>query len=388
MKATRTFVLGAAVLGISLVAPRPSTAGVYHTNFNTKCSECHTMHYSQQHKYADNTAAGPPEQAAFSTGPHEALLRAEPNDLCLSCHENQTFAPDVLHANTNGGVRQAGALNDGSDPDYPETSGHTLGSTATPRGFVAGKYGPTASYSYDPAVGLECVHCHTPHGSGRGGNDISTATSTAGVSDNPYRNLLSMRGVVVSFEKKATGTPTVSLGADTVIRKWYGDGVSTLAERYDHSNVDFLEPVADNSGMAAFCKGCHAQFHGNSTTENTAEMWDTADAAWLRHPAAEGNISANTFKTKVNRVKVMSPTGDWGPTDGSAWTAPSDLTPTCITCHKGHGNKNPFGLVYMGNGSTAGGITEEGDADGTQPAVDGGGARKLCKQCHGMGGAA
>jgi len=65
---------------------------------------------------------------------------------------------------------------------------------------------------------------------------------------------------------------------------------------------------------------------------------------------------------------VMTNTGNWTP--GSA-SEVEDHSPTCLTCHKAHGNRNPFGLIFMGN---TGRITEEGTTGGRY--VD------LCRQCH------
>jgi len=48
-----------------------------------------------------------------------------------------------------------------------------------------------------------------------------------------------------------------------------------------------------------------------------------------------------------------------------------------MSCHKGHGNKNAFGLVYVVGTGT---LTEEGD-NGTD-------MRNTCRACHRQGGAA
>lgn len=46
-----------------------------------------------------------------------------------------------------------------------------------------------------------------------------------------------------------------------------------------------------------------------------------------------------------------------------------------MSCHKAHGNRNPFGLIFMtGTGAT---VTEDGD---------GGVYKDLCRQCHTQGG--
>ncbi len=63
-----------------------------------------------------------------------------------------------------------------------------------------------------------------------------------------------------------------------------------------------------------------------------------------------------------------------GPT--GTYTSPS---PFCQSCHKAHGNQNPFGLIYMAR--SGGTITEEGTTTG-DPKV---GIRNLCGQCHGQG---
>jgi len=54
-------------------------------------------------------------------------------------------------------------------------------------------------------------------------------------------------------------------------------------------------------------------------------------------------------------------------------TTDKTITPSCFSCHKGHGNNNTFGLIFMGGNST---ISEEGD---------GGSFRGMCHQCHSQG---
>ena len=62
----------------------------------------------------------------------------------------------------------------------------------------------------------------------------------------------------------------------------------------------------------------------------------------------------------------------------ASWDAPAaDVTPTCITCHKAHGNGNPFGLIFRAG---SGAPTEDGDTDGSS-------LRDLCGQCHVQGAA-
>ncbi len=57
----------------------------------------------------------------------------------------------------------------------------------------------------------------------------------------------------------------------------------------------------------------------------------------------------------------MSPTGQKPKPYGSATGydgTDTELTPSCMSCHKSHGNQNAFGLIYMVGTGT---VTEQGD---------------------------
>ncbi len=334
-------------VSVGLLMVTAARGGDYHNPPYLICSDCHTMHYSLQHDYS---GGAPPTLGGG--GPFRYLLRWDGNALCTSCHDGQTFAPDVVGSHVNGYVRQAGGTTTGATP-YDNWKGHTLSNQyVTPPGGTS-------------RMALACGSCHDPHGNAN------------------YRNL---GGTVPVTYAKGTNDTT----KDVFERKYYGDNVSSMAERYSVDNVDFNEPNTQQSAMGRFCRGCHTDFHGQKGDSNMGGN-GTGGTEWLRHPTADANIGAvggghsslTTFSSRFYRVKVMSPTGNWG-TQGQAWAnAPTDLTPTCITCHKAHGNQNPFGLIYMAG---TGPITEEGDAEGNGPPSAGGGARKLCKQCHVQGG--
>lgn len=347
-------------MGVAIIAPlamllltmgSPSArGGEYHSGANLVCSDCHTMHYSQSHAY-DGGAADP----LGAGGPFKYLLKEDSNELCKSCHDGQTDDPDVVGDHGNGYVRLGGGLTTGTAP-YENWKGHTLGATTAAPG---GTWTPGAE-------GLSCTNCHSQHGSASGATDVAGNAVTS-----QYRNLATRPGGISTRLGVSYAKGTNDLTKDIFMRGWtLGD----LKGNYGVDAIDYNEPVTTNSGMSRWCQGCHTAFHGASTSANMNSGGD-----WLRHPTADANISTSTFPNRLYRVKVMSATGNWG-TQGTAWTgAPADLTPTCTTCHKAHGNQNPFGLVYMkGDGP----ITEEGDAGGVAL-----GMRTLCKQCHGQGGA-
>lgn len=357
------------VFAVAILVPLAATAGDYHRSASLVCADCHTMHFSQTHGYqgADSTVGAASGFAGGFTplggaGPHAYLLRNEVNELCLTCHNGKTFAPDVVGPNANSYVRMAGALNEVSDGVLVQETGHTLGSTSSAPGS-------TPDWSAG-TTGLECTNCHFPHG---GAN---------------YRNLAGNPGNY-STQSRTYAAITYNAGAapnyaglfpnDLTKDVYEHDGsLNQLATHYATANVDYNEPAATpalyaGSAYAFFCKGCHSDFHG---AQGGTEVGGTGGQQWLRHPNAVANIGAvggghttyaqYTVAGKTNYVKTMSLSGVWPATDN---------TPSCFSCHKSHGNENAFGLIYMKGTGT---ITEEGD-NGTT-------VKELCRQCHSQGG--
>ncbi len=328
-------------IAMLMVCVPMAMAGDFHSGATLVCSDCHVMHYSQTHGYnADGTGFSTP---LGTTGPYHYLLRNDINDLCLTCHDGQMWAPDVLGVNTGSHVRQAGSLN--RPGNGFASTGHTLDATG-----VAPGSNPTWSNS----DGLNCTDCHQPHGYNANGNAWRNTKHDPGNYGFP--------GGIITY-----ATATNDLTKD--IYQVNDGGVST---HYSYSNVFFNEPDPTASAYADFCKGCHTDFHG---AKGGPEVGGAAGTEWVRHPAADADIGAHTgghsslglFTSRTNRVQVMSASGVWDP-------PAADNTPSCMSCHKSHGNQNSFGLIFM---SGTGTVTEEGD--------DGNVVKDLCKQCHVQG---
>lgn len=336
------------VVALTFLAPAAfAVPGDYHEGSTLDCAECHVLH--------PQPIAGLSGGLSQRVGP---LLKKDVNDLCLSCHDDSARAPDVL--GRNGGkypsdIREAGYLNRLGVSGQPST-GHTLDSLDP----APGSNPPwSAADESHGGRGLDCTHCHAAHGGEHGRH--------------PYRNLRDDAGNnrpgqgYVSYNTGLAGTNDLS--KDVFVR---------ASLRYDESSVDFNEPDRDDSAMARFCAGCHGEFHGRVGDPGTIGGERGPGGRYrgfVRHPAAGVNLalradgesgsSAMLYNQHANKVKVMSSSGVWSPVGG-------DATPTCVTCHKAHGNGNAFGLIYR---SGQGRLTEDGDSKGSQ-------VEHLCGQCH------
>lgn len=387
-----TIVVFAAAL--VMAAATAGSAGEYHSGANLLCYDCHTMHYSMQHGFDGGAVSSTMALGGnwlSTTGPNEFLLKAPANQLCLSCHDGQTFAPDVFEANTNASPsqgREAGALNDtaGAAP-YQTWKGHTLDSTATPPGFNPTAIGANANW-YDPTGGLECVSCHAQHG-----------PATA------YRNLGPYSLYTHGSALETYGRPTYLISAtdsDTTADVWInlasytaGSGsAATFNPYYDTANIWFnrndatqgTEQASNRIGI--FCAACHADFHGGPGDTNIGASSAALDG-FIRHPNAQVTIGAAGAQGYGGHSNLATYQNATGATQTRVKVAASDTTgytdasPICLTCHKAHGNQNPFALIFLNRNSTS--VDEQGGWLATQTHDLATGYRNLCGQCHGQG---
>lgn len=364
-------------------------AGEWHTGQNNLCTDCHTMHFSMQHTW-DGTGTvtnGTPAANGNwlgATGPNHYLLKAPANQLCLACHDGQTFAPDVMGANANPSPtqgRSAGALNDttGAAP-YQTFKGHTLGSTAQPPGANPAAVGRT-TLPYDPASGLECISCHTQHGIAGSYRNLGPRSYPGG---NPTYIIGTANDVTRDVWINMAAPYNVNSGSAATFNPFY-DSANITYNRTDPARAGTATTETSNR-LDTFCGACHGDFHG-APGDATVGGSAAAMHEFIRHPTGRavigtassqgygGTSSLSRFVGATTKVKVYS-----------SATGYTDATPGCVSCHKAHGNQNPFGLVFLNR--TAASVNEEGGyATGQVEAANGYqvGYRNLCGQCHGQG---
>jgi cytochrome c553 len=382
-----------ALVAVAFLAALPAIAGEWHTGSTNLCTDCHTMHFSQTHQWGSDlpigtTPAGDGNWLSTS-GPNAFLLKAPANQLCLACHDGQSFAPDVLATDFNAGVnRGAGALNETGVAlaGYEEWKGHTLGTTNRPPG-----YDPTATPAGDvfPAgTQLECTSCHTQHGLATvyrnlGPRALGTANlpkyvinTTNDVTKDVWVNIAPVGppeegGYIANTGDAATFNPFYSAN-------------NLLYNRIDKT----VGTAKTSNGIDTMCAACHGNFHGGQGDPGIGGD-PVADGGerFLRHPTAQEPLNAGAHGTSAlsryvgatTKVKVYT----------TNYTGYTDASPGCVSCHKAHGNQNPFGLVFLSRNATGGVITEEGGRGATDPPESANGYqvgyRNLCGQCHGQG---
>jgi hypothetical protein len=339
------------------------------------------MHFSQSHNW-DGTTPVPTTPAANgnwlgASGPNHYLLKLPANELCKSCHDGQTFAPDVVGVNTNMAPtqgRSAGALNDvASGAPYETWKGHTLDSTATPPGYDPTVVGLSATF-YDPSGGLECINCHLQHGALPNYRNLGPRNLTGGVIDYVIGTTNDPTKDVWVTIDRATYAP--NSGSDATFNPYY-DSANVAYNRNDAS----VGTTKTSNQMDTFCAACHGNFHGG--LGDTAIGGIAGAGEFIRHPTAQqtigsiggGHSDLPRFVAATTKVKVYSDMAGY-----------ADATPGCVSCHKGHGNQNPFGLVFLSRNATS--VGEEGGRATTDPPETAHGQigyRNLCGQCHRQG---
>lgn len=369
----------AVVAALGLTAA-PALAGEWHAGENNMCTDCHTMHFSQTHNWDGTTPVSqtPAEGGNWlgATGPNHYLLKLPANQLCKACHDGQAFAPDVVGTNFNAAPtqgRSAGALNElALGAPYESFKGHTLDSTDAPPGYNPAAVGVSPTF-YDPTGGLECINCHLQHGSPASYRNLGPRGAAGG---NPSYAINTTNDITKDVWINIAPPYTPNTGSATTFNPYY-DNASVQYNRIDGTagTTKFSNRI-DN-----MCGACHGDFHGGPGDATVGGV-GTPPVEFIRHPTGQvaigaaggGHSALANYAAATTRVKAYT-------VDRTAYT---NTTPGCVSCHKAHGNQNPFGLVFLDRNATS--VGEEGGfgADDTDTSLKTG-YRNLCGQCHRQG---
>jgi hypothetical protein len=328
MAMRQSIAVGSLLFGIVVVFVGTGDAGLYHTRNASACADCHKPRVGNASSVVvlASLVTTPP-------GPSTPVPR-DVNRTCLECHGGNV-EPSVVFGVSGNLIRQAGFLYSSGSPAH---TGHTLGGTDR---------APGGTWTPGPE-GLVCTDCHNPHG------EIGQ-----------YRNLVLRPGSAPDDRRIGFVIGVINDPSKDVWIKSSLDGIG----KYDARNIYFNQPREGRSAYGEWCQGCHTNLHAGATSRRPGGK------GWRRHPTSDARIGSHSvgecssfsrFSSLANRVPTMSASGEWPGRDN---------TPSCMSCHKAHGNANPFGLLYMAG---QGQLTEDGDSRGQAPF-------DLCHQCHTQG---
>lgn len=297
------------------------------------CSNCHTMHYSEDG--VDLTTGGP----------HAVLLKNN----CLGCHT--TGAADPLNDtdNTPYVASSTSAFSDDvclAGGFFPATMGtgnnndnhHGIGNLSDPAGKATGSF-------YTQGIdGLGCGGINGCHGNETDVSDMDAISGGHHNTSATYR-MLYVGGVAVDgssaedYEELIIKTP-----ATAVVSSGTGQNVNI-----------YCAGTPTGATISDLCAKCHGDFHGSGASSNT----QNATLEWIRHPTENviptGWAIGVTTYTPVGADYKNHPPGYDGAT--------LDITEkrvTCLSCHRAHGTANDDLLRWAYSTQVAGGGTTYG----------------------------
>lgn len=345
----KSLLVAASLVGAVCLLPAVSMAQV-----SGVCSNCHTMHNSQ-----DNAGALLPD-GTNQASPQRALTKGG----CVGCHTvagstgnsgttipyiKHTLAPNYMTddgAGTDtsetlaGGdfywVSQAGGDAKGHNVYLVTTEDGTLGST--PPGFDA-----SLNAAYDNGQRLTCAGTNGCHGDGLDSNSAATADDFADISGAHHGADAAIDG---STESKSFRFLKGILGNED--SDWEYQATASAHNQYkgvDRSGSSDATTAAGS--ISTLCAKCHGVFHQGAGNISSA---DDMSSPWVRHPTdfdmytvvdkEYGAYGGGAIGTGGGSYVVAAPlaSADVSAVKTTVMSAADESIVTCISCHRAHGS--------------------------------------------------
>ncbi|MBI4843216.1 MAG: hypothetical protein HY809_02685 [Nitrospirae bacterium] len=354
------------------IAALALVASSVNANITGVCSNCHTMHNSQD------------GAAVVGSGPNDVLLTSD----CLGCHGQGgsqkiisiggSEIPQVLHSDGTGDLA-------GGNFNYIGTLGDNRGHNIVdlvngddvldiPPGAEYGEHANPAKMVTDSV--LTCAGSNGCHGFRAIGGSSNlqalkgahhkniTTDSTSGFDDdyNSYRFLRKVKG---HENDGQVNSSTKWQNADANNHNEYFGATSPL--EFDancakcHSNAPSANIVPPQNTMSGFCGTCHMNFHLLTGTE-TSDMGigDSTVSPFRRHPTDVVLPGAGTEYNNYTSYSVEAPVARGVVPDSMSNVVTPDNSGVqgaivmCLSCHKAHASQYPDMLRWDYDGMVVG----------------------------------
>lgn len=289
----------------------------YHNGDTLRCSDCHVMHASEQHAWDGTTV---PDFPRVNLANDTLLRKADPLDVCLSCHDGMIGVPDVMTNDTNSLTERSAGFFDVAET--PNHRGHNLG-----RGLVSDPQICNRCHFDGQFATAEvtCIDCHNPHGNNRVRN-LQWASAPESV---PPQFAILMR-------PGATGL-----------------------DKYERVNVAYAYVAGQAREVTNMCIDCHHTFFDDSggwyTNPDGNDHWNrhpNFNSEWGAMQAIEGpsvrpshwNAGLGSGFDGARRVPSVAIGASDFATATTVDAARSAVF--CLSCHKAHGSDNAFSMTF------------------------------------------
>ena len=283
-----------------------------------QCSNCHTMHYSQ------NGASSMYE----SGGPFAALLTGG----CIGCHTTDVSDPLDNTMNTPYVISSSSGFSDNNclaGGFFPATM--VAGNNADQHhGVISTNTHAPAGYDTDGTFqdysgatnGLGCAGKNGCHGNQTDVSDMAAIKGGHHDTSSTYRMLYVGSDTVcgspaVDYEEAIIATPATTVATS---------GATQNVNIYSAGTVGGTEAT-----ISELCGKCHGNFHGTTNTQSGGE--------WIRHPSDTAlptgwAMGATDYAFDGDDAK----NNPFGYTNATYTAGGTQVT--CLSCHRAHGTEN------------------------------------------------
>lgn len=300
-----------------------------------KCSECHTMHASQ-----DDMPMG-------EGGAREGLLLLS----CYGCHTGDN--PD------SSSGRFTPFVTSFSTPEYELTGTESTGDTLAGGTFYWPYNDPSSEKKGHNVKPGQAPTSTDPPGGGTMASQLTCAGTTGCHGDLSETNIY--KSIFKSHHADDSSIDGSSIGKSYRFLlgvkgledpDWElpgaGSGLSFDKHNQYKGSTSYNDNPATSDTITSVCARCHGDFHGSGSFPGGT---GTGSSPWLRHPTDIDMADSQYNSTEFNNYTTYNPVAPVASSTGASLVTTDVQTPgngivTCISCHRAHGSRWTYNLRW------------------------------------------